>query len=101
MSMGKGADKYMRGSDVFFDHIFELQGWGEELVRENNFNDLPANSFVFWMHQGYQMAFFMLTEGDNPPIYFYGEGTGQSDFDKKGSLVEFFEIQLKFSGLVK
>ncbi len=41
---------------------------------------MPEDAFVFFMHQGYQFMFFRLSEGDDPPVYYYGEGEGQDTF---------------------
>ena len=96
--MGKGAGPFMEGSSVFYDEIFDLNRSAELLLRENNFRTLPDQSVVFWMHQGYQFAFFKLDEGDNPPIYFYYEGKSSADFEiKERSLIDFLIKQLEMS----
>jgi len=54
-----------------------------ELLEENQFpQTLPKDAFVFLMHQGYQFSFFRLSEGENPPIYFYCEGETKESFVK-------------------
>lgn len=95
LNMGKSAGSYMKGSSVFYDEIFILKEGAKELLEENNFKEIPENSFVFWMHQGYQMAFFNLDEGDNPPVYYFCEGENQVDFLKINSLLDFFYTQLE------
>ena len=46
--------------------------------------------FVFWMSQGCQFAFFKLTDGDDPPVYYYREYSGQNDYIIiSGSLSQF------------
>lgn len=93
--MGKGAGQYMRGSSVFFNEIYLLRDGAEELLKGNNFRPLPKDVFVFWMHQGYQFAFFYLNQGDDPAVYYYCEGTKESDFIRiTKTLSEFFEKQL-------
>jgi hypothetical protein len=83
LSMGHGAGKFLRGSDCFFKHLILLQEWAVELLEENHFpKSLPENAFVFFMHQGYQFSFFNLSEGDDPPTYFYSEGINQISFTK-------------------
>ena len=99
-SMGKSAGDFMQGSTVFYKEIFDLKEASSRILEDDEFRPLPADAFVFWMHQGYQFAFFILTEGDDPPIYFYQEGTNRKDFDlKETSLSIFLEKQLILSGL--
>lgn len=96
--MGKDAGVFMKGSSVFYDEVFELRSWASDLIMENDLKPLPDNSFVFWMHQGYQLAFFKIGEGDNPFIYYYSEGKSQIDYLKtEYTFIEFLRIQLKFS----
>jgi len=95
--MGRGAGSFMEGSSVFTDELFDLKKWAEELVIENNIKPLPESAFVFWMHQGYQAAYFKLSDGDDPPIYFYSEGEAVGDFAKESSLTNFFIDQLYMS----
>lgn len=93
--MGKEAGQYMRGSSVFFNEIYLLRDGAEELLKENNFRPLPKDVFVFWMHQGYQFAFFYLNQGNDPAVYYYCEGTKEPDFIKiNKTLSEFFEKQM-------
>jgi hypothetical protein len=99
-SMGKGAGQFMQGSSVFYDEVFNLREGSNRLLIEDEFKPLPNDAFVFWMHQGYQFAFFYLDQGDNPPVYFYYEGVKYEDFQKKeNSFTEFLEKQLVMSGL--
>ena len=79
--MGNGAGQFLRGSDCFFQHISYLREWAIELLEENNFPEaLPDDAFIFFMHQGYQFSFFRLSEGDEPPIYYYCEGENKTSF---------------------
>lgn len=96
-TMGVSADKFMLGSSCFWDELPDLKQGAKELLLENNFKELPDNAFVFWMHQGYQFAFFIMGQGDNPTVYYYNETENQTDFRKDGSLTEFYSIQLKMS----
>ncbi|RFM27922.1 SMI1/KNR4 family protein [Deminuibacter soli] len=104
-NMGKGAGDFMLGSSCFYDEIFSLKDWAVELLEENGFRSLPENSFVFWMHQGYQFAFFMLDEGDNPQVFFYTEVNSNNntpDFILQAeSLADFFYEELKMSGIIE
>lgn len=96
--MGRGAGSFMEGSSVFTDELFDLREGVEELIVIHKLKPLPQNAFVFWMHQGYQAAFFETNDGDDPPVYFYTEGHSMTEFsllDK--TLTDFFTRQLIFS----
>lgn len=88
--MGKDGGPILKGSDCFYKHLLYLRAWADELLKENNlFGILPANSFIFFMHQGYQFAFMYLEDGDNPPIYYYNEMEYSAD---KGFAVSYFSF---------
>lgn len=96
--MGKGAGDFMKGSSVFFNDIFDLQKESESLLNENNFKKLPKDAFVFFMHQGYQFAFFLINNDDNPKIFYYSEVETTEDFDVfSETFIEFLNIQFEFS----
>jgi len=78
---GHGAGHFLRGSDCFYKDTLKIQNWAEELLNENHFpKQLPKDAFVFFMHQGYQFNFFRMRDGDDPPVYFYIEGSEANDF---------------------
>jgi len=96
--MGGGAGSFMEGSSAFYDELLSLQEWVEELIDENNLTPLPEDAVAFWMHQGYQAAFFRTSEGDDPPVYFFSEGYKMNQFLlDEPSLTKFFLKQLLFS----
>lgn len=100
LTMGKGAGQFMRGTSAFYNEIFDLREGSIELLDENDFMKLSDDTFVFWMHQGYQFAFFYLSDGDNPPVYFYYEGKTKNNFERiEDSFTDFLEKQLIMSGL--
>ncbi len=95
--MGRGAGVYMQGSSVFYNELFLLKEGVKELLSENNMEPIPKDAFVFWMHQGYQAAYFKLNEGDDPPVYYFSEGQENTVFElKEESLTKFFASQLSF-----
>lgn len=64
----------MIGEDCFYDRIFELREYAEELLSDDGSNfRLKPSHFVFYCHQGYIFRFFDTAEGDDPQIYFYFE----------------------------
>lgn len=77
--MGHGAGGFLRGTDVFYDDdLPSLKEGALELFHENDLDGaLPADALVFYLHQGYVAQFMRLSEGDDPPIYGYAEGSGQ------------------------
>ncbi|MBX3242022.1 MAG: SMI1/KNR4 family protein [Chitinophagaceae bacterium] len=95
--MGKGAGNFLRGSSAFYNEIFYLKEWASELLLENDFKSLPEDAFVFFMHQGYQFAFFCNYDNDDPPVYYYHEGMNLSDFEKKEErFTDFLTVHLGF-----
>lgn len=72
--MGKGAGTFLQGTDCFYTDLPKLKKWARELLAENNASvELTEDAFVFFMHQGYQFAFMLISEGDNPVVYYYNE----------------------------
>jgi hypothetical protein len=92
LAAGKESKLYMTGSHFFYGDIFLLKEYAEELLVENNFKALPEKAFVFFMHQGYQFAFFILDSGDDPEVFYYYEGKTQTDFEKVESSLSGFLI---------
>ena len=78
--MGHGAGTLFRGSDIFYDDLFDdgqadMREAAVELLAENHVaTSLPQDAIVFFMHQGYQFAFVRACEGDDPLVYSYNEG---------------------------
>jgi hypothetical protein len=74
---------FLVGIDVFYRYIPQLKEGAFELLQEDNSKlNLKSNDFVFYSAQGCDFAFFKLDEGDNPPIYYYREGSNQNTFKK-------------------
>lgn len=74
--MGRQAGEYQRGTDIYYNDLFDLRKQFEEILRENNNPFLLKSSiFVFSGHQGIIFHFFD-TEEDfiDPPVYGYLEG---------------------------
>jgi hypothetical protein len=80
LASGHQAGKLFQGTSIFFHDLKDLKREAENLLLENNESyTLPENSFVFSMHQGYEFKFFLLSDGDDPPIYQYVEGSGKPE----------------------
>jgi SMI1/KNR4 family protein SUKH-1 len=72
--MGRGAGRLQRGSRFFYGHLWDIKKVAVNLLDENEVPEsLSDDAFVFYMHQGYQFAFLRASEGDDPPVYYYGE----------------------------
>jgi hypothetical protein len=96
--MGRGAGNYMKGSSIYYPDVFQLHEATLELILENQLPPLPPDAFVFWMHQGYQSAYFRVNEGDDPPVYYYSESQDWRNFIlKEARLTDFFVIQFQMS----
>lgn len=77
--MGYSAGRFFLGTDIFFQHLRSLQGGASRLLRDDGQQPLPEQAFVFGMHQGYQFVFFLLNQGDDPPVSGYLEKKGFSE----------------------
>lgn len=79
--MGHRAGKLLRGSACFYECILAIQQGAIKLLEENgNPEVLPEDALVFCMHQGYLFYFMRVSEGDDPPIYFYSEAMKPRQF---------------------
>jgi hypothetical protein len=71
--MGKDTGKFLQGSEVTYKHLVKIQGWANELLEERELPLLPKDAFVFYIHQGYQFAYFLLNREYDPKVYFFDE----------------------------
>jgi hypothetical protein len=75
--LGKGAGPMFLGSDFHFQGLSGIRDLAEHVTMNDDLTDrvvlLPDDAFAFMEHQGYQIWFFRLTEGDDPPVYYYLE----------------------------
>lgn len=91
------------GSDFKCKEVANLKASALELLAENDFTEtLLDNHFVFFMHQGYQFYFFDLDDGDNSPVYYYGEEENANRFTRKSNtftefLVDYYNEIESFS----
>jgi hypothetical protein len=103
-TMGKDMDRkeystrgYLVGNAVFYEDLFDNKEGAIELLQEDGAAlALTDDDFVFYDSQGILFAFFKLSEGDNPPVYFCKEGGGQTSFIKTAdTLSAFYERYLE------
>jgi len=93
-NLGADGGGFMIGSDCFYDTIFSLRKYAEELLKEDNSNFiLEKNHFVLHVHQGYIFMFIDLTYEKNSPVYGYYEGDLQPSL-KFNSLEALYESSI-------
>lgn len=62
------------GDDKAVDLVPELQEWAlETLTNTRHQLTIPPDALVFKQHGGYEINFFRLSEGDDPPVYYYSQ----------------------------
>jgi len=72
--MGKGAGRFLEGSDFFFPAPLNLRADAERLLEECNAKfSFKKTDFVFGGHQGYQFLFLSTEVSDDPPVFIYVE----------------------------
>lgn len=75
LAVGHESGRLFQGTVVHYPNLIEIQEWAKELLEEhNNPMSLPDTSFVFSMHQGYEIRFFDVSMGENPPVFLWYEG---------------------------
>jgi hypothetical protein len=67
--------KEFAGTDMDFPNLAKLRKWTEELFIESRVEfNLPENAFVFAMHQGYQLMYFLCDGTSDPEVWYSHEG---------------------------
>lgn len=74
LSAGYGAGRFIEGTDTFWPILPLLREAAERLLKRSSAQPLPPLAFVIYMHQGYEFGYFLLDDGDDPPVYQYAEG---------------------------
>ncbi len=95
--MGLDEQGIFAGTNCFLKDAMGNTEWLPGLLAENNlaFN-LSEHFLAFFSHQGYVMAWFDLPKtGDNPPVWYWGEGQGLEAPIQKGTFTEFLMDQLQ------
>lgn len=77
MAMGSYAS-FLAGESYLIEDVHDLRKGAEYTLKADNFNYiLGADDFVFSSSQGTAYYFFRLSEGEDPPVYYFMEGIGQ------------------------
>lgn len=75
LAAGRESGRLFQGTVVHYTNLLEIQVGAKELLEENhNPMTLSDTSFVFSMHQGYEIRFFDVSMGENPPVFLWYEG---------------------------
>jgi hypothetical protein len=91
--MGRGAGNFFVGTDLFYPCVLGITEAGHELVTEDRAKlVLPQDAIAFMMHQGYQFMFIRADDGEDPPVYYYMEQSGE--FVKKAEKLTQFLIDV-------
>jgi SMI1 / KNR4 family (SUKH-1) len=73
--MGKGAGEFMRGTDMFHEHLGGLrEAAGRLIAQSRSPAKLSASDWVFAVHQGYQLLYFDAAAGPDPKVFHVMEG---------------------------
>lgn len=81
--MGHGAGDFLAGTDAFYPDLANIQEWAAALLSDDDAAlQLPEDALVILMHQGYQFCFVRLSEGDDPPVYYYMEDSRPETFTR-------------------
>ena len=71
----------MAGSEFFYGILPFMRESMEGILVEDEFDKpLPKDAIIFYHHGGNEFSFIRASEGEDPPVYYYGYG--QSDFRK-------------------
>lgn len=91
--MGRGAGKFYVGTDLFYPSMLGNLKAARDLVAEDQSGIvLPEGAIAFMMHQGYQFMFIRAGEGEDPPVHYYMEQSGE--FVKKAEQFSQFLIDV-------
>lgn len=96
---GKDAGLFMRGTDAFYSFLYDITGGGRELLQEHG-RTLPEKAFVFWMHQGYQFAWFICDGNQQPKVYYLDDTQDDLGYREYDSLPDFLFEELIHHGIL-
>ncbi|MBZ0319372.1 MAG: SMI1/KNR4 family protein [Anaerolineae bacterium] len=97
LTLGKQSGLLFQGTDAQYKYLMGMKEAAVELLQENGKPfALPADAFVFRMHQGYTFFYFLTGDkNENPPIYRYLEMTDQTPFKKWDTLDDYFTTEVE------
>lgn len=78
LTLGHGAGDFFIGIDIYYNSLIGIKEGAYELLEECPVDyKIPHDAMVCTMYQGYQFMYFRVSEGENPPVYWYMEGDSQ------------------------
>jgi hypothetical protein len=73
--IGRGAGELLIGTDAFYPRLIGVKDAAIELLTEDGAPiQLPPDSLVIGMHQGYQFFWFPTVAQDDPKVLMFQEG---------------------------
>jgi hypothetical protein len=73
--LGRATGPIFKGSNLHFDSLAAIREVAQIMVMNDELTEtvvsLPDDAFPFMEHQAYQLWYFRLGEGDDPPVYYY------------------------------
>lgn len=98
--MGKDYDGASAGSEWFLNHHYYENDYTEMVTELSGIDlekyPLPKHFFLFFHHQAYEAAWFLLPkESEDPPICFFVEGFGMTIPSLVGTFTEFLMKRLE------
>ncbi len=70
---GNGCEPLEGSHYAVEDDLAGLQRSARSVMKHDG-ADLPPDAFVFLVHQGYALNFFLLNDGEDPAVYEYVQG---------------------------
>lgn len=94
--MGKGGNRYTAEVQYVWTGLKKNREYANGIIQENESDyQLPPNAFVFSCLNGY-FSFFMLDEGDDPPIYTFSEGGKEPALEKEPSFMAILRMTARY-----
>jgi hypothetical protein len=69
---GRGFQPFEGSHYAVEDELADLQRAGRRIFQSDG-GDLPGGAFVFFVHQGFVIRFFLLDDGPDPAVFEYVE----------------------------
>lgn len=74
--LGRSAGSLLTGSDFDITYVRRTVPYQyRELLAEDDLPPLPPDAFVFFGHHDYQFFWFELNGSEDPPVWYYLQGT--------------------------